>query len=416
MKKCSRRCSTKGNAGHVLPHEPERRLLYSLHKILISFFFCSGWLIIFSGLVGSVQAADHGFTSPIKTIVVLVMENRSFDHILGFMKNDNSDIDGLTGNESNPKNLTDPSSGQVFVNKNAMYVAAGDPGHSFQAMTTQIFGLNNETSTPIPPMNGFASQAESMKPGFSATVMSMFKPEEVSVYRSLTQQFAVFDKWFASVPSSTQPNRLYVHSATSHGLMSNNETTLSQGLPQKTIFELVQEAGLTFGIYYQQIPATLFFRNLRQPKYAPNFIPYDLLFKSHAKLGKLPNYSVIEQRYFDVVGSPANDDHPAHDVAEGQRFVKEIYEALRSSPQWNQTLFLITYDEHGGFFDHVPTPTSGVPNPDGLNGSAPPYTFDFTRLGVRVPTIAISPWIEAGTGTIISSSPFLLHECEKIVD
>lgn len=102
-------------------------------------------------------------------------------------------------------------------------------------------------------------------------------------------------------------------------------------------------------------------------------------------------------RYFEILGIPANDDHPVHDVAQGQVLIKEVYEALRASPQWNEILLLITYDEHGGFHDHVPTPL-GVPSPDGLLGSAPPYSFDFTRLGVRVPTLLISPWIEAGRG------------------
>ena len=107
---------------------------------------------------------------------------------------------------------------------------------------------------------------------------------------------------------------------------------------------------------------------------------------------------MIEQRYFDLLSIPGNDDHPSHDIAEGQRFVKEVYETLRASPQWNEMLFLILYDEHGGFYDHVPTPTDGVPSPDDIVGPAP-YNFHFNRLGVRVPAILISPWIERGTGT-----------------
>jgi len=126
-------------------------------------------------------------------------------------------------------------------------------------------------------------------------------------------------------------------------------------------------------------------------------LPYGLFFKKHAKEGKLPGYVVVEQRYTDTKLEPANDDHPSHDVYEGQMFVKEIYETLRASPQWNQTLFVITYDEHGGFYDHVPTPVRGVPSPDGIVGPEP-FNFTFNRLGVRVPTIVVSPWIEKGTG------------------
>lgn len=107
----------------------------------------------------------------------------------------------------------------------------------------------------------------------------------------------------------------------------------------------------------------------------------------------------MEQRFFDILSFPANDDHPSHDVSEGQKFVKKVYEALRSSPQWNEMLFIIVYDEHGGFYDHVPTPVKDVPSPDDIAGPAP-YNFKFDRLGVRVPAFLISPWIERGTGNV----------------
>lgn len=90
----------------------------------------------------------------------------------------------------------------------------------------------------------------------------------------------------------------------------------------------------------------------------------------------------------------ANDQHPDHDVSAGDQLIKDVYEAVRSSPLWEKTALVITYDEHGGFYDHVPPPT-GVPNPDGLNSTDDP--FDFTRLGVRVPTVVISPWVKQGT-------------------
>lgn len=132
-------------------------------------------------------------------------------------------------------------------------------------------------------------------------------------------------------------------------------------------------------------------------KYIDNFHQFDVSFKRHCKEGKLPNYVVIEPRYFDLLSLAANDDHPKHDIAQGQQLVKEIYEALRASPQWNETLFLVIYDEHGGFYDHVPTPVTGVPSPDDIVGPEP-FFFKFDRLGVRVPAILVSPWIKPGTG------------------
>ncbi|KAK6162748.1 hypothetical protein DH2020_002589 [Rehmannia glutinosa] len=296
---------------------------------------------------------------PIKTVVVLVQENRSFDHMLGWMKTLNPEINGVTGSESNPLSTADPETNRVFFGNGSLYVEP-DPGHSIQEIFEQIFGVqwsqDLADKKKEAKMEGFAQNAERKMNGMSSTVMNGFKPESVPVYRELVAEFGVCDRWFAAVPASTQPNRLFVHSATSHGATSNNRRLLMEGYPQKTIFESLDEAG-----------------------------------------GKLPNYVVIEQRYFDLKILPGNDDHPSHDVFEGQKFVKEVYEALRSSPQWNEMLFIITYDEHGGFFDHVPTPVTGVPSPDGIVGPEP-YNFQFDRLGVRVPTIMISPWIEKGTG------------------
>ncbi|KAH9302086.1 hypothetical protein KI387_013669 [Taxus chinensis] len=353
------------------------------------------WASMAFVLIMFLVVRGNGITGPIQTIVILVMENRSFDHMVGWMKQSiNPQIEGVTGQEWNPTSTTDPQSGKVFFREEAEYVDP-DPGHSFQAIRQQIFGSDDTSANP-PPMNGFVQQATSMGPNMSHTVMNGFRPAVVPVYTSLVSEFAVFDRWFASVPASTQPNRLYVHSATSHGATSNIPKLLAAGYPQKTIFDSIDESGLSFGIYYQNIPATLFYTNLRKLKYVSKFHSYDVEFKLHAKHGKLPNYVVVEQRYMDTKLFPANDDHPSHDVSEGQKFVKEVYEALRSGPQWNQTLLLITYDEHGGFFDHVPTPVTNVPSPDNIVGPDP-FFFNFDRLGVRVPTIMISPWINKGT-------------------
>ncbi|KAK4412485.1 Non-specific phospholipase C1 [Sesamum alatum] len=362
------------------------------------FIFVLVYLLLFPSVSRSFpfpRKPKHKIQGPIKTFVVLVMENRSFDHILGWLKRTRPDIDGLSGNEFNRVNASDPTSPAVSVSDDAFFVDS-DPGHSIQAIREQIFGCNDTSANPA-PMSGFVQQAESMGvDGLSKTVMSGFKPELLPVYAELANEFAVLDRWFASVPASTQPNRFYVHSATSHGASSNVRKDLIHGFPQKTIFDSLDENSLSFGIYYQNIPATLFFKSLRKLKHIPKFHDYKLKFKLHAKMGKLPNYVVIEQRYFDVDLFPANDDHPSHDVALGQRFVKEVYETLRASPQWEEMALLITYDEHGGFYDHVPTPVSGVPNPDGIIGPDP-YYFKFDRLGVRVPTFLISPWIEKGT-------------------
>ncbi|KAI3832867.1 hypothetical protein MKX03_026628 [Papaver bracteatum] len=334
---------------------------------------------------------SYAAQQPIKTIVVLVLENRSFDHMIGWMKKTiNSNINGVTGKECNPISTKSPSESVCFTD-DAQFVDP-DPGHSFQAIRDQVFGSDSST----PTMNGFVEQALTMSTKLSEAVMKGFKPEAVPVFASLVSEFAIFDRWFSALPGPTQPNRLFVYSGTSHGATSHVKKQLLMGFPQKTIFDSLHEDGMDFGVYFQTVPSTLFYRNLRKLKYFSKFHQFDLSFKKDASEGKLPSLTVIEPRYFDLIGAPANDDHPSHDVANGQKFVKEIYEALRSSPQWNETLFIITYDEHGGFYDHVTTPYENVPNPDGNSGPAP-FFFKFDRLGVRVPTIMVSPWIKKGT-------------------
>ncbi|XP_051122383.1 non-specific phospholipase C3-like isoform X2 [Andrographis paniculata] len=345
---------------------------------------------------------------PIKTVVVLVQENRSFDHILGWMKSLNAEIDGVTGEESNPLSASD----RIHFGHRASNVVS-DPGHSFEATFEQVFGVtfNDAPPNPAPTMEGFARQAETIQEGMAEVVMNGFTPESVPVFRQLVSEFAVCDRWFSSAPTLTQPNRLFIHSATAYGATANDTKMLVQGYPQKTIFESMEESGFSFGVYYQYPPSTLFYRNLRKLKYVRNFHQFELSFKRHCKEGKLPNYVVIEQRYFETKLVPGNDDHPPHDISEGQRFVKEVYEALRSSPQWNEILFVIIYDEHGGFYDHVPTPVAGVPSPDDIVGPEP-HKFKFDRLGVRVPAILVSPWIEPGTVLHGPSGPYPTSEFE----
>lgn len=181
-----------------------------------------GLLVAVLLLVVSAGVTRPGLAgSPIKTVVVVVMENRSFDHMLGWMKRLNPAIDGVTGAEWNPTNTTDPSAGRVYFGEGAQFVDP-DPGHSFQEIRQQIFG-SDDSSGPA-RMDGFVQQARSLGANMTDAVMNGFAPDSVAVYRELVKEFAVFDRWFASVPSSTQPNRLFVHSGTSGGATSNNPT------------------------------------------------------------------------------------------------------------------------------------------------------------------------------------------------
>ena len=168
--------------------------------------------------------------SPIKTVVVLVQENRSFDHMLGWMKSLNPEINGVTGaDQSNLISSSDPNSNSAYVDP--------DPAHSVADVYEQVFGEPwleaSASKNPTPTMEGFAQNAERKQAGLAETVMNGFQPENIPVYKELVTEFAVCDRWFASVPASTQPNRQYVHSATSHGLSGNDTKLLVAGMPQK---------------------------------------------------------------------------------------------------------------------------------------------------------------------------------------
>uniref|UniRef100_A0A0D9Y216 Uncharacterized protein n=1 Tax=Oryza glumipatula TaxID=40148 RepID=A0A0D9Y216_9ORYZ len=350
------------------------------------------------------QAPNSNGDSKIKNVVVLALENRSFDHMLGWMQRLlGLPIDGLTGAECNPAPGPGPADSLLHcVSPDADLVVPDDPAHAFEDVLEQLLGFrpNDSAGAAASPsdMSGFVRSAVSVSALLTDAVMRGFTPSRLPAFSALASSFAVFDRWFSSIPGPTQPNRLFLYSATSHGAVAHDKWNLLRGYPQRTIFDSLAADALDYRVYFKTIPTTLFYRRLRTVANAARgtFRRYDAAFRDHARRGLLPALSVIEPRYFDLTGTPADDDHPAHDVANGQRLVKDVYEALRAGPQWNHTLLIITYDEHGGFYDHVPPPNVGVPSPDAIRGPLP-FFFRFDRLGVRVPTIMVSPWIRKGT-------------------
>eukprot|EP01059_Diplonema_ambulator_P000654 TRINITY_DN1053_c0_g1_i4.p1 TRINITY_DN1053_c0_g1~~TRINITY_DN1053_c0_g1_i4.p1 ORF type:complete len:487 (+),score=169.97 TRINITY_DN1053_c0_g1_i4:205-1665(+) len=329
------------------------------------------------------------YNTPIKHVVVLMEENRSFDHMLGWYNK--TKVNGLTGNEYNLYNLSDPNGPRVTVGKTAPYRAPFDPNHNTPPTTYKIYGEGSS-----PSMDGFAAYEYTvMKHADPSSVMNMFTPPALPIMSTLAEEFAVFDRLFCSHPGPTTPNRLFQLMGTSKGCTETgaydrNSTT---GLyPGKTIFDSFEEANHTWNFYYQDYPweATV----IEKLAFSPDHLKTWETFLTHAKEGTLPTFSFLNPRWLitGLIGS--NDQHPDHDVRMGEALYKEVYEALRNGKAWNETLFVLTYDEHGGFYDHVPPP-EGVPAPD--DSTSFPDSFDFTRLGVRIPTLLVSPWIKKGT-------------------
>jgi phospholipase C len=160
----------------------------------------------------------------------------------------------------------------------------------------------------------------------------------------------------------------------------------------RTIYNNLKDAGVPWRIYFHDFPQALALTRLRTSVLKKGFQLF-ADFLADARNAQLPGYSFIEPRYFDFFGKKANDQHPPHDVSLGELLIAEVYEALRHSPLWDQSLLIILSDEHGGIYDHQP-PLSAV-NPDGKNATDPVFQFD--RLGPRVPAVLVSPYIPKGT-------------------
>jgi phospholipase C len=352
----------------------------------------------------------------IQNVVVMMLENRAFDHMLGYMARGGPfgdvRVDGLANGTDycNLRDLLDPSQGKICVSDAGKDKVPYDPNHGFAATTERIFGCkwehtegtpcNNMTSTTgINDMSGFVQSAIfNGKDGNNE--MEAWPPEKVPVITTLAKEFALFDRFFASHPGSTYPNRQFVLSGTAHGMTDTGNQVPKGGFPQKTVLRSFEESGLDWRMYYEDSLAwAIFMKDVQRPEAQP-FILKMNQFYADAKSGSLANFTFLEPRISassaakdDPTYGLANHQHPQASVKEGERWMKNVYEALRASPQWNNTLLLVTYDEHGGFYDHVGPPQTGVPNPDGI---CTKEGFPYTRLGIRVPTIAISPWIQKG--------------------
>jgi len=337
----------------------------------------------------------------LKHIVVLMMENRSFDHMLGALKATDPLIDGLTGNESNP----DLNGAEVKVKPEALFQSQldPDPDHHFPGVDLQIFG-GDTSDTRTANMQGFVKSyfQQRRDAKHAAKIMYYFTPDKLPVLTTLAQEFAVFNGWFSSIPGPTICNRAFAHYGTSFGKVGMDLFYVKE--PFQSIYDRLVTATpkRTSKLYYfDQASSTMEIVNLLQHQ-SELFGTYDQ-FIADCNSGNLPQYSFVEPNYNDHDGDAgaiiASDQHPDHHVQEGERFIASVYNAIRDNPDlWKSTALLVVYDEHGGIYDHVPPPKC---MPDGFvaspNDTGTGKEFRFDRLGVRVPAILISLWVLNGT-------------------
>jgi phospholipase C len=323
--------------------------------------------------------------SPIEHVVVLMLENRSYDHMLGYLSNGH----GLAGDEFNRVDPSDPTSEKVYVSNKSGYVTVIDPAHDFVSVETQMFGDPDHVVDPA-PMTGFVKvHIKEAKGDVEAgkAIMECFDPARIPALTTLAQEFCLCDRWFSAVPGPTWLNRFFVHAATCDGMIVD---TAKHNYKMRTIYDTLSAQGLSWNIYYGDIPQSIMLQHHWHD--LGRFKRFER-FHSDVEQGELASYTFIEPRFFNFHEWKANDQHPAQDVRLGEYLIAEVYDTLRSSSFWEKSLLVILYDEHGGFYDRVPPP-GWVPSPDGKISKHP--RFDFTRLGLRVPAVLVSPWVVKG--------------------
>lgn len=369
--------------------------------------------------------------SKIEHVVVLMLENRSFDNLLGWLYDPSNeppynvvpeDFEGLYGKDLS--NCT--SDGRVIPigRTDDPRSPQPNPGEPFEDVYSQIFDVPRVDFKDTPPtaphpanMQGFIKNYEQQKsqPRYPETIMNAFTPKTLPVLSSLAHHYALCDNWFASIPTQTFCNRSFVHAGTSSGYVNNSGRGLCFVNDTPTIFDLLDEAGeRTWEVYVGgwKLQSFTLLTQKRLWKHArSHFAHFRHFLTDAAKKGGLPCYSFIEPIYFDSqVWGPENDAHPECNPYEfygpsnlhrGEALVATIYEALRNSPDWESVLLVVLFDEHGGCYDHVAPPTSsscGVAiNPDGDGRTIPKnqpggIEFNFDRLGPRVPAIIVSAY------------------------
>jgi phospholipase C len=355
--------------------------------------------------------------SNITHLVVVMLENRSFDNVLGWLygldRSPSQVIGGKAGdpsffgltegsywNPSNPTYFSGAAPEKVFAAEGTtggspFNVPDPDPLEDFDDINFQLFGPQTPIDNQTASMLGFLVNYANTNAANPAALMETYSPQQLTMLSGLATNFAVSDSWYASAPCQTWPNRAFVHLGTSCGRVNNwPDDPFDFNVP--TIFNVLEANKNTWAVFNPGPIISL--TRLQFPKLWDSALESHFLsitdFLTQAQEGNLPSYSFVEPSFLGIEGTP-NDEHPPHDVCLGEQFLQTIYSAVVNGRNWDKTLLVITYDEHGGCPDHMPPPW-GAATPDKQSDPGG-EGFRFNRFGVRVPTILVSPWIQAGT-------------------
>lgn len=369
---------------------------------------------------------DSGALQHIEHFFVLMLENRSFDHMFGAFAHLQSDP--MNGAESCPQDPDEPQGSMVAAQFDAPDITDPDPPHEFLDVFYQLTGRRSGDYPHGPlPMDGFAASAAfGLLEGEGDRSKRKRRDERsdgryalngqgvhsIPVLRTLAEQFAVCENWYSSMPGPTWPNRFFIHAASSGGL-TNSPKMLAMGkaltfdelgfdFEHGTVFDRLGAGN--WRIYHGDLlPQVLAIKGLAREyagEAADAFRRVEFLRDDLQDSEFAPKYVFIEPDHSIITGSRLCDSqHPPGRVTSGEQLIKHVFEAISQSPLWEKSALLIVYDEHGGFFDRRSPPEAVSPGDRPLNAHKAkyPHAFDFTRLGARVPAVIVSPWIEAGT-------------------
>jgi phospholipase C len=332
--------------------------------------------------------------------VVVMMENRSFDHMLGYLGlPDGSRVEGVRGRHSNPlRGRTVPVQlrpAREIVREPVTKIMYS-PSHSIDHVELQI--ADGE-------MSGFAQDFDNGHPGFGEYVMTYYTGEELTCYDRLAREHTVCDHWFAAFPGGTWPNRWSTLSGSTPDLRNLElDDTRIGFLEGTTILDVMSAHGIDWRVYESDLSLVRTYAKYRldTTRVVPYYNRYDATrgFDYQARNGLLPAVTFVEPNFRDIPPlSTANDDLAPANLLRGQEFIARVVDSLSHSPKWGKTMLLITYDEHGGFYDHVPPPGTAKGPPEWL-GKVPPLIATAEKecdyMGVRVPAIVVSPLAASG--------------------
>ncbi len=340
----------------------------------------------------------------IEHVIVLMLENNSFDRMLGCLKAVYPQLEGPQAPDAHPFTNPDyPDATHLFAQlPEAKRSVPVDPGHDLDDVLRQIDKGDCQGF-----VTDFAQRSPQAPEDERYQIMDYFKLGDLPVLHTLARNFLICDHWFSSVPGPTWPNRFFMHSGTSLGHVDMPAGVFHPGLylyNQPTVYQRLQEKGISWRIYYGDVPQSLLLT--QQLGFPTGYRRMDRFTADiQGPASDFPQYVFIEPCYF---GAGQNDQHPPTDVMQGEALIANVYNALRANEElWASTLFVLLYDEHGGFFDHVPPPATVAP--DGNTKQ-----FAFTQLGVRVPALLISPWVDPGVfPTVLDHTSLLKYLTDK---